>query len=231
MAALIVFFVLLATCTAVILFTLITRDKKKYEQTTYKKETGNSYWAAKRDKGLNGEYLIVKELDQLTGFHRVLCNAYLPNRRGGTTEVDIILLHETGIYVIESKNYSGWIFGDEKSKNWMQTFPNGRKSFFYNPIKQNEIHRNALKRVLTEVDESVFKSVVVFGGRCQIKKLEMGSSDAAVIYRSQLKFMLEMQSERVLSASQIIAIYQQLRKYTHATELQKLQHITQVKGM
>ncbi|MBD8948316.1 MAG: NERD domain-containing protein, partial [Blautia obeum] len=33
--------------------------------------------------------------------------------------------------------YSGWIFGNEKSKNWCETLK-GKKYFFYNPIKQNK---------------------------------------------------------------------------------------------
>lgn len=37
-----------------------------------------------------------------------------------TYEIDLIMISETGIYVFESKNYSGWIFGDEKQRYWTQ---------------------------------------------------------------------------------------------------------------
>lgn len=63
-------------------------------------------------------------------------NCYIPNRSGDKIEIDMIMLCQKGIYVIENKNYSGWIFGDEKSKNWCETLK-GKKYFFYNPIKQN----------------------------------------------------------------------------------------------
>lgn len=43
-----------------------------------------------------------------------MTNLYLPKEDGSTTEIDLIMLSETGILVFESKNYSGWIFGDEK---------------------------------------------------------------------------------------------------------------------
>lgn len=47
-------------------------------------------------------------------------NCYIPNRSGDKIEIDMIMLCQKGIYVIENKNYSGWIFGDEKSKNWCE---------------------------------------------------------------------------------------------------------------
>lgn len=59
-----------------------------------------------------------------------MTNLYIPKRDGTITEIDLIMLSQTGIYVFESKNYSGWIFGDEKSKKWMQTLKNKQKTNF-----------------------------------------------------------------------------------------------------
>lgn len=112
---------------------------------TYKEETGKGIFSAVSNKGSYGEFLSYKKLSTLPGYHKVLFNIYLPNGKGQTTEIDVIFLHETGVYVIESKNYSGWIFGNEKDMNWMQTFPNGKKYPFYNPIKQNAGHIRALQ--------------------------------------------------------------------------------------
>lgn len=187
-------------------------DKAKYEKSTYKKETQFSYWKVKRDKGLNGEYLTVNEIDQLKGFHKVLVNVYLPKARGGgTTEIDIVLLHESGIYSIESKNYSGWIFGNEEYKNWTQTFPNGKKQVFYNPIKQNRTHINALKRRLKELDEGFFKSIVVFSERCELKKIVLTSTDSKVIKRKRLRHVIHNEGTRVLSGSQILSFISNLK--------------------
>ncbi len=95
-----------------------------------------------------GEYLSFNKLEKIKGDHRILTNVYLPKGNGETTEVDLIYIHETGIYVLESKNYSGWIFGDEKSKYWMQTLQNGHKEKFYNPIFQNNTHIKYLIKLL-----------------------------------------------------------------------------------
>jgi hypothetical protein len=47
--------------------------------------------------------------------------------------------------------------------------PNREKNFFYNPIKQNQTHINALKRDLPSVSEKNITSIIVFSKRCQLK--------------------------------------------------------------
>ena len=44
----------------------------------------------------------------------------LPDGEGGTTQIDHLLLSPYGIFVIETKNYKGWIFGNERQKIWTQ---------------------------------------------------------------------------------------------------------------
>lgn len=105
----------------------------KYEKSTYKQETNNSFLKVRFNTGLYGEYLIVRVLDNLKDFHRILVNVYLPNGKGGTTEIDVVLIHTSGIYSLESKNYSGWIFGKEQDHKWCQVLRGGKKIFFYNP--------------------------------------------------------------------------------------------------
>jgi hypothetical protein len=63
-----------------------------------------------------------------------MTNLYIPKKDGSTTEIDLIMLSQTGVYVFESKNYSGWIFGDEKSKNWMQTLQSKPTSYLVSAV-------------------------------------------------------------------------------------------------
>ena len=89
-------------------------------------------------RGQRGEEKVYDTLEKLDGYKAMIRNCYLPTQRGDTTEVDLVLIHESGIYVIESKNYSGWIFGSDSRREWTQTFPKGNgettKYKFYNPI-------------------------------------------------------------------------------------------------
>jgi hypothetical protein len=66
----------------------------------------------------------------------------LPSQ-GSTTQIDHVLVSVYGIFVIETKNMKGWIFGDERSAQWTQSIF-GKKSRFQNPLRQNYRHVKAL---------------------------------------------------------------------------------------
>lgn len=85
----------------------------------------------------------------------------------GTTQIDHIIVSKYGIFVIEAKNMSGWIFGDAKSAQWTQSLF-GKKYRFQNPLHQNYRHTKALQEFLG-VDESKLISLVMFWGECEFK--------------------------------------------------------------
>ena len=70
-------------------------------------------------KGDLGEKRTKKVLLSLKGY-KVLDDILLESKNG-TTQIDHICIGPKGVFVIEDKNYSGWIFGDENSKYWTQT--------------------------------------------------------------------------------------------------------------
>ena len=78
----------------------------------------------------------------------------------GTTQIDLLILSRYGIFVIEVKDYKGWIFGGEKQRQW--THVRFRKKYkFQNPLDQNYKHTQAVQQCLG-LDESVVHSVVNF---------------------------------------------------------------------
>lgn len=132
--------------------------------------------------GKYGEKLTERELKfvRLLGRKgKILRNVYLPKNDGGTSEVDVIYITQKGIFIFESKNYSGWIFGNEKNKNWTTVLPNKQKIHFYNPIMQNKTHLKWMKHFIDE-DIPLF-SVVVFSERCELKEITVYSEDIKVI--------------------------------------------------
>lgn len=185
-------------------------------------------------KGKMGETHIYSVLDKLEGQKAILTNCYLPLRNGGTTEVDLILIHESGIYVVESKNYSGWIFGSEDQKYWTQSLPSrGRrteKHKFYNPTWQNGTHIRCLKRILQ--DNTVpYYSYIVFGDGCELKNVSLTSGEHRVTY---CRYLLKAISEcakyygRRLTCEQIQSFYTALLPFTNVTEEQKEKHVREV---
>lgn len=189
-----------------------------------------------KDKGQAGEMQIYNVLEQLEGQKAIISNCYLPLKDSGTTEVDLILIHESGIYVIESKNYSGWIFGSENHKYWTQSLPNhsgqAEKYQFYNPLWQNETHVRCLKSLLQN-NEVPYYSYVVFGNNCEIKNLHLVSNRHRVTYYRYLLGELSENARsvgRCLTDEQINAFYSLLLKFTDASAEQKARHIEDVRA-
>lgn len=97
----------------------------------------------------------------------LLNNLLLPTDKD-TTQVDHILLLPSGIFVIETKNMKGWIFGDEKSKTWTQQIYK-HKSKFQNPLHQNHKHVKTISAMLNLEDDTILHNIVVFVGSATFK--------------------------------------------------------------
>ena len=102
-----------------------------------------------------------------------------------TSEIDVVMLHEKGVFVIESKNYSGWIFGSTDQRNWTVTLNANYKEHFYNPIKQNRAHVKASSHYLG-LEEEAFSSYIVFSERCELKKVPPNTDEYAICRRHHL---------------------------------------------
>jgi hypothetical protein len=114
-----------------------------------------------------GEAMIAATIDRhFSRPHLLLNNVTLPTA-AGTTQIDHILVADTGIFVIEAKHYSGWIFGDPKERQWTQAIYR-KKSRFQNPLHQNFGHVRALQS-LFDLPENHFHSLVVFTGDAEFK--------------------------------------------------------------
>jgi len=85
---------------------------------------------------------------------------------GTTTQIDHIIISKFGIFVIETKNMKGWIFGSKEQKIWTQNIY-GKKHTFQNPLHQNYKHTKALEEVLGYTRN--IHSIVTFVGECTFK--------------------------------------------------------------
>lgn len=86
----------------------------------------------------------------------------------GTTEIDHILISRFGVFVLEVKHYTGWIFGNAQSRIWTQVVYY-TKSRFQNPLHQNYKHVMAVRDRLDFLPPDVIRSVVVFTGDAHFK--------------------------------------------------------------
>lgn len=116
-----------------------------------------------------GEAAVRRALTQnFTGAsYHLLNNITLPFD-GGTTQIDHILVSKSGIFVVESKHFSGWIFANASWPTWTQVIRK-QKYKFQNPLRQNYKHIKAIQQVLDFVPSKNIHSLVAFTGDAEFK--------------------------------------------------------------
>lgn len=149
-------------------------------------------WRVRQNKG---EAMVRKTIAsnfKSPNFH-LLNDITLPFQ-DGTTQIDHILVSTKGVFVIETKNYSGWIFGNKKSAQWMQVIYRV-KNKFQNPIRQNYKHVKAIQNLAGFLPKKQIHSIVVFTGSAEFKT----PIPKGVMYQSQLVNYLNSFQDDVVS--------------------------------
>lgn len=212
-------------------------ENARYKKTTYYTITHTPYFTVLHDIGKFGEYMTYKKLKSYEeqGW-KFLFNLYVPKDEESTTEIDVLAISPKGIFVFESKNYSGWIFGNETQKNWTQVLPKGHgksnKEHFLNPIIQNKGHIKYLKNIIDS--DITMHSVIVFSERCTLKDVTLKTDTAVVIQRDDVlhtvaKICSRIETEQ-LTQTQIDEIYTTLYPLTQADTQVKTKHILDIES-
>lgn len=189
-------------------------------------------------KGSVGEKLTKNKLNisrMLGREGEILNNVYIPKANGETSEIDLLYITKKGIFVIESKNYSGYIFGSEQNQYWTSTlYARSRREVekyqFYNPIKQNRTHIKNLKEYLG-YDVPCF-SIIVFSDRCSFKNINLFSNDVFVCHRSHINRIISEiweKSEDALTDNDVFNIKVDLEKNVKVDQDTKELHIKQIR--
>ncbi|MBP2621935.1 NERD domain-containing protein [Streptococcus panodentis] len=201
------------------------------QEPDYFQQTRTAPWELKHNRGKQGEYQLGQVLSQLSGYKKILFNLYVFKENGTTTEIDALLIHPSGIYIFESKNYRGWIFGSEHQQYWTQVLATGRgrshKQSFFNPIIQNKIHLKWLSYYLNEYAPDLY-SYIVFSNDCELKEIHLKSDRHKVIQTWQALGAIEQQAGQTgakLAAEQIDDLYRMLLPLTKRNQVVKERHI------
>ena len=118
-----------------------------------------------RLKGWAGEAVTrVAGLGRLdAAVYRTYNDLYLPRPDGkGTTQIDHVVVSLFGVFVIETKNFSGWIYGGEDQRNWTQQHFK-KKTQIPNPLHQNKLHARALRQFLHIPETALIPIVWMMG--------------------------------------------------------------------
>ncbi|NLK96897.1 MAG: NERD domain-containing protein [Epulopiscium sp.] len=142
-----------------------------------------------------------------------------------TTQIDHIVVSNYGIFVIETKNYKGWIIGNEFDDYWTQIIFK-RKEKLYNPIKQNFGHIQALKSVLNEFSDINYISVVAFTTKADLKV----TANTDVVYTVNLLRIIRKYNNETISDSVKEQIYNKLLSLNIDNKENRKEHIHAIRN-
>lgn len=152
------------------------KDGRKISNTTY----NNTY----KDKGTIGEDEIDDILQRLNSDNYIVLRNLVLLNNNSTHQIDHVVVSNYGIFVIETKNYSGFVKGSDKYNKWIQFF--GRKKYFFlNPVIQNKGHIKAIETFFPEYS-SYFIPIVCFTDKTRLSV----KSNNIVINSSQLLYTI-----------------------------------------
>ncbi|HAM79234.1 NERD domain-containing protein [Ornithinibacillus bavariensis] len=182
-------------------------------------------------KGRYGENRVNKLLSKLDGNdYKIYHDLYIPTEENKTTQVDHVVVSPFGIFVIETKAYNGWIFGNEKSKYWTQVIYK-RKEKLFNPIWQNAGHIKGLEDYLG-IEKNYFTSIIAFSNQSTFKFKEKFTR-AHVIHFRDLYKTIKANNATIIGNSLINNVQSKLNKLVVVDKKEKKQiskqHVQEVK--
>ena len=140
-----------------------------------------------------------------------------------TTQIDHIVINQSGIYVIETKNYSGRIYGQENQLEWTQVLNYGKvKNKLYNPIKQNKTHVYHILNILGK-DIPVVSAVVFVQGNTQY-------INASGVYNLKGLKLLVRNELLILSPQEMDALYNKLLEANDKT-ITNTEHVNNINNI
>lgn len=177
-------------------------------------------------KGAVGETKVNVRLKFLGDEYIVLKDLLIQNKSGHTSQIDEIIISEYGIFVVETKHYNGWIFGNENYENWTQVIFKEKYSF-RNPIKQNYSHIYALKDILSYIPNIKYYPIIVFSGNATLKNIV---STVPVIYDNMLIDTIKsLSSEKCISAEDVVKIKTILETSNIIDKTARKEHVKNIK--
>jgi len=147
-------------------------------------------------------------------FHNIILET-----ENGTTQIDHVILSRYGMFVIETKNYNGWIFGGKDQESWTQVLFS-KKSRFQNPLHQNYKHTEALAQSLN-IDHNRIHSVVFFIG----DDVELKGDFPPNVLSSGLSSYIKRFNEILFSDTELFSLERRLKQFQEGNMISRKQHI------
>ncbi len=214
-------FIAILICLAVIVILIAVLSGRKRK--TGEGERPIDYKPSAEEKGEFGEEVVQEIIGGTVEGVRAVFNEYILQEKGPgkTSQIDHIVVNARGVFVIETKNYAGQIYGTEKQQQWTQYLPNGTVNHFYNPVKQNATHVYRLRRILPR-GTKIFPLVVFVCG--DIRHVRAGGVIGAYRLKGEIEY-----GQNVYGRKKILALAEVLER--NRSDVSKEEHIENIQKM
>ncbi len=175
-------------------------------------------------RGERGEILVSKKLHSL-GIHYIVLDDLLIRGVHGDTQIDHVVVSPFGVFVIETKCWKGWITGGENAGQWCQTLYR-EKYDKPNPIFQNKVHEEAVKRALKEYGDIFTVPIVVI---VDCDRLKVKTNHIVILYQN-LKDEIRSFTRIIYSDDQCEKMALTLQGLSSDDKERREQHIQKVKS-
>ena len=154
--------------------------------------------------------------------YRRFHNVIVPGK-SGTTQIDHLLVSVYGLFIVETKNKTGWIFGSENQAKWTQTLYK-KKYSFQNPLRQTFRQKKVLSEYL-KIDESIIHTVVYFVGDCTFK-----TPMPANVMKSGLRRHIRQYRKLILSPEEASRIFLMLERHVAESSITRRDHVRSLRA-
>lgn len=223
--------VLIAAAIVIAAFAL-KRKKNKQEEQTPQRQGRSRFDVARPEEepappqpetllGESGELLVEQAIGVTQPGKQYVLNNYAAYHEGKTFEVDHIVINPRGIFVLETKNWAGEVFGAEDDEMWKQCHGRGRyakEDNHPNPIKQNSGHAYHIRQIL--------------GGKYEVNPLVVMANDNAgrilsdkIVNLCELAPYLDIFGPTIYSVSEMEQIYDILTEYQMRNGVSHDEHV------
>ena len=171
-------------------------------------------------RGNKGEKAVIKALKKEKCYHQLLNDlTFINDNSEMSHQIDHVLVHPHGVFVIETKNYYGEISTVPGESFWLKKV-NGKTERIFNPLKQNKNHVKIINRILKKKYEVI--SLVVFA-----KNNAPYLADENVINLEDLLLFIESYPyQKLLNKKEIDEICQELKK--NSSKMSKKEHVENI---